>query len=63
MPKGTPSTDARVNEFRRMNGAAFAMRVATDMLLLEQEERAKALRMLGAINETVDRETEALAAK
>lgn len=63
MPKGQTSTDARVNEFRRMSGATFAMRVATDMLLLEQEERSKALRMLGAINETVDRETEALAAK
>lgn len=60
MPKGQTNVDARVNELKRMSGADFALRVWTDLLLLQQSERSRALRMLGAINDTVDRETQAL---
>lgn len=57
MPKAQ-STDARVNEFKRMDGATYAMRAASDMLLLVPEERSKALKILGALHETVAKETQ-----
>ena len=63
MPKGTPNIDARINELKRTTGQDFAMRVATDMILLPKDEREKALRMLGAINDTVSREVEAATTK
>lgn len=58
MPKAQ-STDARVNEFRRMDGTTFATRVGGDLLLLQPEEQERALRVLGALREAVARETQA----
>jgi hypothetical protein len=53
MPKSKPT---RSNELKRMSGTDFAMEVAKDMIV-----RGKAIKMLSALNETIDRETEALA--
>lgn len=58
MPKGTSTADTRTNELKKMSGEDFAVRTASDMLLLPQAERSKALRVLEAINQTVDREAQ-----
>ena len=44
-----------------MSGTDFAMQVATDLVGLQKEERGKAIRMLTALNETINREGDALA--
>ena len=61
-PKQTTSNDARIAELRKMAGADFAMEVARDFVLLPKPERATAVRMLSALNETINRETVAAAA-
>lgn len=63
MPKGKTKGDTRVSDLRKMSGTDFAMEVATDLVVLPQTERGKAIRMLTALNETINRETEALAAR
>lgn len=60
-PKRSPS-EQRALELSKTSGHDFAVRVATDLLLLEKSERDKALRMINAISATVDREAEAAAA-
>jgi len=62
MPKGTPNTsEARVAQLKSMNGADFAMQVARDFVLLSKEQRANAVRMLSALNETINKESTAAA--
>lgn len=58
MPK---SKSTRVSDLKKMSGTDFAMEVAKDMVMLPKEERGKAIRMLSALNETINREAEALA--
>lgn len=41
------------------DGHSFAMEVARDLVVLPQEERGKAIKMLTALHETIKRETEA----
>lgn len=60
MPKQRRSTEGRSVP---QNGTDFAMEVARDMVVLPKDERGKAIRMLTALNETINRETEALTAK
>jgi hypothetical protein len=46
-----------------MGGSEFALQVAQELVVLPKDERGKAIRMLTALNETINRETEALAAR
>jgi hypothetical protein len=39
-----------------MSGTDFALEVTKDLVMLQKEERSKALRMLTALNETINRE-------
>jgi hypothetical protein len=63
MPKGKSTTDTRTAELKKMSGTDFAMEVTKDLVMLPKDERGKALRMLTALNETIERETQALAAR
>lgn len=45
-----------------MAGADFAMEVARDFVFLSKQERANAVRMLSALNETINRESAATVA-
>jgi phage anti-repressor protein len=63
MPKGKSSADSRVSDLKKMSGTDFAMEVTKDIVMLPKEERGKAIRMLTALNETINRETEALATR
>jgi hypothetical protein len=58
MPKGKPasSTDPRISQLKAMAGTDFAMEVARDFVFLSRDERASAVRMLSALNETINRE-------
>ncbi|HYC46446.1 MAG TPA: hypothetical protein VED01_13315 [Burkholderiales bacterium] len=46
-----------------MSGTDFALEVTKDLVMLQKDERGKALRMLTALNETINREAEALGAR
>lgn len=61
MPKvaQTSSNHLRMTKLRAMPGTDFAMEVARDFVLLAQPERANALRMLAALNDTINRESAA----
>jgi hypothetical protein len=63
MPKGKSTTDTRISDLRKMSGADFALEVTKDLVVLPKDERSKAIRMLTALNETIERETQALAAR
>jgi hypothetical protein len=63
MPKTKSTADVRSSELRKMAGTDFALEVTKDLVLLAKDERSKAIRMLTALNQTIDRESEALAAK
>jgi hypothetical protein len=63
MPKGKSVSDSRVSDLKKMTGADFALEVTKDLVVLPKDERGKAIRMLTALNETIDRETQALAAR
>jgi len=63
MPKPKSSAESRVNELRKMSGTDFALEVTKDLVMLQKDERGKALRMLTALNETINREAEALGAR
>jgi hypothetical protein len=39
-----------------MKGSDFAMAVASDFICLAKEERAKAVRVLSSLNETINKE-------
>lgn len=52
---------SRVSDLKKMSGTDFAMEVAKDMVMLPKDERGKAIRMLSALNDTINREAEALA--
>jgi len=58
MPKGMSQymRDQRVELLRKMKGSDFAMTVASDFVCLSKDERAKAVRVLGALNDTINRE-------
>lgn len=47
---------------KAMAGADFAMEVARDFVFLSKQERANAVRMLSALNETINRESAATVA-
>ena len=55
--------DERIAELRSMPGSDFAMEMARDFVFLTKPERARAVRMLTAINETIDRELNVTAAQ
>jgi hypothetical protein len=63
MPKGKSSTDSRISDLKKMGGSEFALQVAQELVVLPKDERGKAIRMLTALNETINRETEALGAR
>jgi hypothetical protein len=63
MPKGKSVSDSRVSDLKKMTGADFALEVTKDLVILPKDERGAAIRMLTALNDTINRETEALAAK
>lgn len=54
-PRG--SNDPRITQLKAMAGADFAMEVARDFVFLAKQERASAVRMLTALNETINRES------
>ena len=62
MPKGKPA-EPSISELKKMTGSDFALGVWRDLLLLAKDERAKAVRLLNALNTSIDREMEALAPK
>ena len=61
MPKPKSSAETRSNDLKKMTGTDFALEVTKDLVMLQKDERGKALRMLTALNETIDRESAALA--
>jgi hypothetical protein len=63
MPKGAQyKRDQRVDALRKMKGSDFVMTsVAGDFVLLAKEERTAAVRMLSALNETINKEQSAAA--
>lgn len=61
--KGKSSAETRISELKKMNGTDFAMEVTKDLVMLAKDERGKAIRMLTALNETINREAEALTAR
>lgn len=60
MPKPKSSAENRVNELRKMSGTDFALEVTKDLVMLQAGERGKALKLLSALNETINRESAAL---
>jgi hypothetical protein len=63
MPKGKTNTDSRISDLRKMTGTDFALQATRDLVVLPPEERSKAIRVLTALNETINRETEEAATK
>lgn len=63
MPKGKSNSDTRTTELRKMSGTDFALEVTKDLVMLQKDERGKALKLLTALNTTIDQQTEALAAR
>lgn len=62
MPKGINLREQRIQALKKMKGSDFVMStVATDFVLLAKEERAKAVRMLAALNDTISKEEAATA--
>lgn len=60
MPKQKQtSSDPRLAQLKAMSGSEFAMEVARDFLFLARTERANAVRMLSALNETINKESTA----
>jgi hypothetical protein len=60
MPKGQKPKQRNVAQ---MSGQDFGLEVARDLMVLSKEEREKAIRFINVMNETINRETEALAAR
>lgn len=60
MPKGNRRTESRSIP---QTGQDLGIEVARDLMTLPKDERQKAVRFINAMNEAVNRETEALAAK
>lgn len=56
MPKPKSSAETRLNDLKKMSGTDFALEVTKDLVMLQKDERGKALRMLSALNETINRE-------
>lgn len=63
MPKAKSSADRLNEQLRKMSGTDFALHVTKDLVVLPQEERSKALRLLNALNDTIARETAAVETK
>jgi hypothetical protein len=63
MPKGKSTADTRISDLRRMSGVDFALEVTKDLVVLQKDERSKAISMLTALNRTINQQAEALAAK
>ena len=60
MPTGkrnASAQDLRITELKKMSGHDFAMEVSRDLIVLPKEERAKAVRMIQIVNETITRES------
>lgn len=47
---------SRTAQLARMTGNDFALDVMKELLYLAAEERARAIRMLAAVNETINRQ-------
>lgn len=61
MPKVTRKVEPR--NMSQMSGQDFGLEVARDLIALPKEERAKAVRFINVMNETIDRETESPATR
>jgi hypothetical protein len=61
MPKGAYKQQPR--NVAQMSGQDFGLEVARDLFVLPKEERNKAIRFINVMNDTIERETEALATK
>ena len=62
MPKGTPNVDAQINALKKMSGSDFALGVWRDLVMLARDERGRAIRLLSALDTSLNRETEAVSA-
>lgn len=63
MAKGKTSAETRLSELKKMSGTDFALEVTKDLVMLQRDERATAIRMLTALDQTINRETEAVATR
>ena len=50
------TVDARIADLQKMSGHDFAMEVSRDLIVLPKDERAKAVRMITIINDTITKE-------
>ena len=63
MPRGTPIVDAQINALKKMSGSDFALSVWRDLVLLARDERGRAIRLLSALDTSLNRETELVETK
>lgn len=58
MPKGVPQhkRDQRIEALQKMKGSDFAMSVAPDFICLVKDERTRAVKVLAALDETINKQ-------
>lgn len=58
VPKGIANQkrDQRIEALHKMTGQDYAMSVATDFICLKPDERKKAVRVLSALDTTIEKE-------